>query len=184
MNKKHPADWECKWISENGHRYQNLLPDEQIKRRIITRLSFQRGQLIRDSVLFQTAPGWIGINYGSGKTNDATSEVTKRINITDKDPDLDVTGYIQLVFPHTSETFEQLVKRYELLAKKYRTLDELLKDYHVQKEYSVNQAVIQIAEEEIGEGAVYFMSMTNWGMIITAVFQIENVSTIYQFTVE
>lgn len=184
MKKQHPAHWECEWISANAHRYQNPLPDEQIKRRIITRSSFQRGQLLRDPTLFESSPGWIGEQFGQVLSFDATAKVAKRINFTDKDPDLDTTGFIQLLFPNETETFVQVVERYGILAQKYQSLKELFEDYHIHKEYSINQAVWQIAEEEIGEGAVYFMSQGSWGMIVTAVFQIEQVTAIYQFIVE
>lgn len=184
MTKKHPAHWECEWISENGRRYKNPLSNEQIKRRIITRSSFQRGALLRDPTLFETASGWIGRSFQSGADKDYTADIVKRINITDKDPDSDVTGYITLMFPNEKETFKQLVERYSSIAKKYASLEEIYKDYHVHKEYSINRAVTQIAQEEIEEGAVYFMSQGSWGLIITAVFQIEQIATIYQFSVE
>jgi hypothetical protein len=132
---------------------------------------------LRDPALFETSPG-------EGTSFEATTVVAKRINITDKDPDLDTAGFIQLLFPSETETFVQVVERYGIIAQKYKSLKELFEDYHIQKEYSINQAVVQIAEEEIGEGAVYFMSQGSWGMIVTAVFQIEQVTAIYQFIVE
>lgn len=184
MTKKHPAQWECEWITANGHRYQNPLPNEQVKRRIITRTSFQRGALLRDLALFETAPGWIGKSFQSGTDKDYSADIVKRIHITDKDPDLDVTGYITLMFPNEKETFKQLVERYSCIAKKYASLEEIFKDYHIRKEYSINRAVVQIAQEEIEENAVFFMSQGSWGMVVTAVFKIEQIATIYQFTVE
>lgn len=180
----HAAQWECEWITKNSHRYQNPSSDIDIKRNIITRHAFQKGLLLRDASQFRTTPGLVWSSVGEPSTPVGQVKVTKRLNITDVGADIDGVGFIQLMFPHASENFTQVVERYAILADKYTNIKDLLEAYAIQKEYSINSAVLEVVEKEVSDGAVFFMSQGSWGMIASAVFEINDVAAVYQFTLE
>lgn len=184
MKKQHPAHWECEWITANSHRYQNPLPDEQIKRRIITRSSFQRGQLLRDPTLFSTSDGWLAEQHGYDESS-YIPYITKSVRIIDVNLDPECPGGIQLAFVNSRQTFKEYVQQCKDYGWRYHySLDKLLKHYRIDKEYSINKATIQILEEEVGDGAVYFSYREDWGLVVEVVFQIEQITAIYQITIE
>lgn len=70
-SKKHPAQWECDWIGNNLHHYNDDKHARDVKQRIMRRVAFQRATIYKNPELFKLVAlkDWlVGYREGIGPT--------------------------------------------------------------------------------------------------------------------